>query len=643
MKTFEISVKDKIAALTNGSVYVCGNSDFVVDFSFDAEWDAYDTKTARFAYKGTYQDQVFQGTRCPVPIIHDTQIIMVGVFSGNLHTTTAACISARKSILSGSGVPADPAPDVYAQIMELIQGLGEPDPETIAAAVADYIRQNPIEESDPTVPAWAKAAEKPAYTAAEVGAISQEDLQAATDAALSQAKESGQFDGEKGDPGADGKSAYQYAVEGGYTGTEAEFAEKLAMEIPVVDGTLTQSGKAADAAVVGERLSTLSEEIENIHGAVITATGDSIVSATTGESTIGGYVKLIADQYDMIYENVAVGGGTIASGITNQNGNATFSICDSISSMRSDADIIILSGGVNDQAMINNDLEVLGELTADFASHLNKTTLYGGLEYLLRQAVYKWSNKTVLFVIPHRMTKALDYKTAVHASCEKYGVPVVDLTESSPDFYYLKEFQTQYTANADGWHPNESGYLKFYVPRILSAIQQHFRGKGDTITLTDNNLPALIGGNADDSDSDAEIYTPNIAGFIRENGTISTSTNYLRTDYLSLSGRKTVEYKSFILANSGMASWAIFDANKTWIASSGDVDGDDYYHASESGGSLPYGYKHGTLSVEDLLAEHTTAAYIVLSTCVNEAYKFINDANGVNIGWSSEDAYITLA
>lgn len=34
--------------------------------------------------------------------------------------------------------------------------------------------------------------------------------------------------GPKGDKGADGKSAYQYAQEGGYTGTETEFAEKLA-------------------------------------------------------------------------------------------------------------------------------------------------------------------------------------------------------------------------------------------------------------------------------------------------------------------------------------------------------------------------------------------------------------------------------
>ena len=36
--------------------------------------------------------------------------------------------------------------------------------------------------------------------------------------------------GEKGDPGAAGKSAYQYAQDGGYTGTETEFAEKLAQE-----------------------------------------------------------------------------------------------------------------------------------------------------------------------------------------------------------------------------------------------------------------------------------------------------------------------------------------------------------------------------------------------------------------------------
>ena len=38
--------------------------------------------------------------------------------------------------------------------------------------------------------------------------------------------------GETGPAGTDGKTAYQYALEGGYTGTEAEFSSKLAQEIP---------------------------------------------------------------------------------------------------------------------------------------------------------------------------------------------------------------------------------------------------------------------------------------------------------------------------------------------------------------------------------------------------------------------------
>lgn len=70
-------------------------------------------------------------------------------------------------------------------------------------------------------------------------------------------------DGSPGKDGADGKSAYAYAVEGGYTGTEAEFATKLAENIPAVDSTLTVSGAAADANETGTRLNTLSGKIDN--------------------------------------------------------------------------------------------------------------------------------------------------------------------------------------------------------------------------------------------------------------------------------------------------------------------------------------------------------------------------------------------
>ena len=41
-------------------------------------------------------------------------------------------------------------------------------------------------------------------------------------------KGSGAIKGEKGDKGDNGKSAYEQAVDGGYTGTEAEFKQALA-------------------------------------------------------------------------------------------------------------------------------------------------------------------------------------------------------------------------------------------------------------------------------------------------------------------------------------------------------------------------------------------------------------------------------
>ena len=56
----------------------------------------------------------------------------------------------------------------------------------------------------------------------------------------------------KGPKGTEGKSAYQYAVEGGYTGTETEFAAKLAQEIqpgsyPVVTMTADTAELAPNA------------------------------------------------------------------------------------------------------------------------------------------------------------------------------------------------------------------------------------------------------------------------------------------------------------------------------------------------------------------------------------------------------------
>lgn len=238
MPEMNITVRNKIATKTDNVVYVCDNSDYVINFDFDSEWDAYDTKTARFDYDGKHTDVVFTGNQCNVPIITNTYAFHVGVFGGDLHTTTAARVPCRKSILSAAGAPADPTPDVYDQLMEIIKGLGGADPEAIKTAVAEYLAAHPIEETDPTVPEWAKAETKPTYSAAEVGAIAQSDLQAATNAALAQAKSSGEFDGAtgpagpQGPAGAPGKDGAGMDVTGATVGQIAKIAAVDASGVP---------------------------------------------------------------------------------------------------------------------------------------------------------------------------------------------------------------------------------------------------------------------------------------------------------------------------------------------------------------------------------------------------------------------------
>lgn len=127
MPNINIIVREKIAQAVGDTHIVCGNSDYTAVFDFDAEWDAYETKTARFIWNGKYTDVVFTGTKCPVPVITGAFGVLVGVYAGDLHTTTAATVDTEISILCRNGLPADPPPDVYAQIIAKLNGMASPE------------------------------------------------------------------------------------------------------------------------------------------------------------------------------------------------------------------------------------------------------------------------------------------------------------------------------------------------------------------------------------------------------------------------------------------------------------------------------------------------------------------------------------
>ena len=106
MRILHISVLDKKATyLSRDGDIVCGNSDYVIEFAFDTEWAVHDEKVARFIWNSAYKDVTFTGTTCPVPIITNASEVEVGVYAGELSTTTPATIGCQKSILCHSAPP----------------------------------------------------------------------------------------------------------------------------------------------------------------------------------------------------------------------------------------------------------------------------------------------------------------------------------------------------------------------------------------------------------------------------------------------------------------------------------------------------------------------------------------------------------
>lgn len=103
MNILHIIVNNRVASyLRRDGDIVCGNSDYQIEFSFDSMWDAYEEKTARFIWNNQYFDVDFTGTTCDVPVISNVDSVRVGVYAGDLHTTTPAIIGCKRSVLCGS-------------------------------------------------------------------------------------------------------------------------------------------------------------------------------------------------------------------------------------------------------------------------------------------------------------------------------------------------------------------------------------------------------------------------------------------------------------------------------------------------------------------------------------------------------------
>jgi len=179
-------------------------------------------------------------------------------------------------------------------------------------------------ESDPTVPSWAKASEKPTYTANEVGAISYNTAQNLTEAQKAQARANlGTTIGTPAPPGEDGYSPSAKVIKTGKTAT-----------ITITDKTGTTTASVSDGADGVDGADGTSVAIESITESdvdgglnVVTFSDGKTLTIKNGSSGVGSDGN---DGENGISPTVAVSkiGTTTTIAITDVNGTQTATIND---------------------------------------------------------------------------------------------------------------------------------------------------------------------------------------------------------------------------------------------------------------------------------------------------------------------------
>ena len=123
MPTIHINVKNRVATANGDSRIINGNSDYNIEFDFDAEWADLNNKIGIFAYndaaahKWAYQPVMFNGNTCAVPILRDIHCVYVGVTAGNVRVTTPAKVQCRLSISDYADTEEPPSADIWGQIL----------------------------------------------------------------------------------------------------------------------------------------------------------------------------------------------------------------------------------------------------------------------------------------------------------------------------------------------------------------------------------------------------------------------------------------------------------------------------------------------------------------------------------------------
>ena len=212
--------------------------------------------------------------------------------------------------------------------------------------------------------------------------------------------------------------------------------------------------------------------------------GDSICEGWRNENM--GFVGMLG----VPYTNKGITGATLGY---KEGKSQIYTEMDSLEGVY---DAIIANGGINDYSfnVPLGDMPTAPAVSAADATALDKTTVSGGLAYLLYRMITETPNAQRYFLITHK-TKNYPYtaNTAgytqqqlhdrIVAICKMYNTKVIDVYEESlinsaysvyvsPTAYSSDHsVTTQYHVDADQIHPLWKGYFEGYLPIIEQALQ----------------------------------------------------------------------------------------------------------------------------------------------------------------------------
>lgn len=266
----------------------------------------------------------------------------------------------------------------------------------------------------------------------------------------------------------------------------------------------------------------------SLYGKKIAFLGDSITTTSYGNPN---YWQRIAEKTGMIPLNYGKGKSRFATIETDDVDSFVTRAAD----MDTSADAVLVMGGTNDVGLSTT----LGEWNSEDVS-----TLYGALNTLIDLLHTNYPGKPIVFCTPIKRKydtdsgfpdMMTDLKTAsatgkvtmqhcvlaIKAKCARRGIPVIDLAEHSgispetPEYYY---------SDSDNLHPSALGYVRI-ANMVQTELEKQFLHQN-----VENNES---GG---EEETDGVTYTSGIQGYVKKDGTIITTGNAWRTDYLALDG-----------------------------------------------------------------------------------------------------------